>query len=73
MGDSDFVTNVLKVHEEKLEKREELKKAGWDLDHLCSYVYKLFSIEANHILRKGRENDVSRAKNLISFWVSREL
>jgi len=56
-----------------LEKREELKKAGWDLDHLCSYVCKLFSIEADQILRKGRANDVSRAKNLISFWASREL
>ncbi len=73
LGDSDFVTNVLKVHEEKLEKREELKKAGWDMDRLCGYVCKLFSIEADQILRKGRANDVSRAKNLISFWASREL
>jgi len=73
LGDSDFVVNVLRVHEEKLEKRAELKLAGWDMDRLCSHVCKMFSIKPDQILRKGRENNVSRAKNILSFWANREL
>jgi len=67
------VVNVLKVHEEKLEKRAELKLAGWDMDRLCSHVCKIFSIKPEQILRKGRANNLSRAKNLLSFWANREL
>jgi len=43
------------------------------MDRLCSHVCRIFSIETDEILRKGRANDVSRAKNLMSFWASREL
>lgn len=73
LGDGDFVSGMLKAHEEKLVEREALKRAGWDLDRLSKRVCRIFAIEQDQLSKKGRANDVSKAKNLISYWASRKL
>lgn len=73
LGDGDFVSSVLKVHEEKLKEKEALKSAGWDLERLCKHVCQMHSLEQDKIYSKGRANEVSRAKNLIAYWANKKL
>ena len=38
LGDGDFVNEVLKLSEEELTRKEELKRQGWDLNRIVDEV-----------------------------------
>ncbi len=44
VGDGDFVTDVLKVSEEEVSRKEKLKREGWNLEKLVEKVCGLLSI-----------------------------
>jgi putative transposase len=73
LGDGDFVSSVLKVAEETLVKSEQLKRAGWTLNSIIRRGCEITGIKPEDLYRKGRNNGVSRAKNLIAYWAVKEL
>lgn len=73
LGDSAFVNDVLKKAEEKFERKLALSRAGWDLNRLVKKACDMVSIRAEDLKRKGRDNNVSLAKQLIAYWGIQEL
>lgn len=73
LGDGGFVNEVLKRSEESLLKRERLKRDGWDLKRLIQKVSQLTQVLPEDVKKRGRENEVSKAKGLIAFWGYHEL
>jgi len=73
LGDPQFVERVLKAADEKLEKRERLIRAGWDLEKLVNRVCSQFSVSRDDLRRKGRKNKISNAKSLIAYLGCKEL
>lgn len=73
LGDGDFVDDILKASGEALERREVLKRKGWSLDKLIRHACDLMNVEPEEIVKKGRDNKLSRAKGLITYWGKTEL
>jgi putative transposase len=65
LGDGDFVEEMLQAAEERLSRREELKRQGWNLERLAAEVCRMFALEPADLQKKGRNNRVSHAKGLI--------
>ena len=68
LGDGDFVNEVLKLAEEKIEKAEKLKKDGWTLERIAKEVCEFLSIERESLFKKGRNNNISRAKGMFCYY-----
>lgn len=68
LGESDFVQQVIKNDEIKLEEELLLKRNGWDIERLVQYVCHYFDVAQAQISTKGRSNPVSHAKALICYW-----
>lgn len=60
LGDSSFVRNALKIADEKLEKRIQLKMKGFNLDELAKYVEITLGVEEGLVDAKGRYADIDR-------------
>lgn len=73
LGDGDFVSRVLKISEEDIEKRERLKRKGWEGERLIGYVCNLLGLRKEELKKKGKNNKVAQAKGLIAYWGKREL
>ncbi|MDD5132042.1 MAG: transposase [bacterium] len=73
LGDGDFVSQILKISEEELERKEKLRREGWTLDKLAERVCELMSIKKDELLRRSRLNNISRGRALFSYWASKEL
>ena len=67
LGDGDFVNEVLKISEEELTHKEELKRQGWDLNRIVNEVCRMLSVDPDDLHKKGRANDLSSAKGLICY------
>jgi putative transposase len=67
LGDGDFVNEVLKLSEEELTHKEELKRQGWDLNRIVNKVCRMLSVDPDYLHKKGRANDLSSAKALICY------
>ncbi|MFH7321131.1 transposase [Desulfurivibrio sp. D14AmB] len=67
LGDGDFVNTVLQKAEEKLTRREQYRRQGWDLPRLVQEVCKLLAVSPEDLRKKGRANDISHAKGLICY------
>ena len=68
LGDSDFVQQVLKQDELKMEQALEIRNKGWDMEKLISHVCERCHVEK--IRLKGRANTLAQAKVLICYWGS---
>ena len=73
MGEGDFVDKTLRVFEERLERREQLVRGGFDLEEIVKRICRYYSIEPGDIIKRGRVNSLSSAKALISYFGNREL
>jgi len=73
LGDSDFVSDVLKVSGEEMERRDRLKAAGYDLEKLGRRVAEIFGIEAEDLWMLGKYAKVVPARSLFCYWAVREL
>jgi REP element-mobilizing transposase RayT len=73
LGDSDFVEQALAQDKLAMEKRTSRQQAGWDLDALVECVCHYCEVDKNHLTRKSRNNSLSLAKGLISYWGTEEL
>ena len=73
LGDSDFVESVLKVADEALERKYDLKSKGYNLDKLSDRVAKIYSINPEEIFQPGKQPVKVRARSLFCYWAVREL
>ena len=54
LGSNDFVEKILLDAEEQLDRREQLKAMGYDLDALVRKVAELFAVEPSRIFTAGK-------------------
>ena len=73
LGDGDFVDQVIKNSEEEMERREKLRREGWNLDKLVSKVCRQMSVEPEELAKKGRKNRISKTKSIIAYLGMSEL
>jgi putative transposase len=73
LGDSDFVDSIISQSEEQYERRYELKRQGFDLDHIAARVAEVLNMNQDEILSKGRQRRKVKARSLLCFWAAREL
>lgn len=73
LGGSDFVQQVLTAAQERLERRQRLKTAGFDLDALSRRVAKVLNTDPALAWLPGKEREKVRARSLLCYWAVREL
>ncbi len=73
LGDSDFVENVLKAAEEKLEQKYALDAQGYDFDRAVQRVAQVLDMEPNEVTAFGKSPQTVKARALLCFWAHRML
>jgi len=73
LGDSDFILDALAAHEDRLERKYELKTQGYDLKRLAERVAGLFDIAAEEIFQSGKYRKSVQARSVYCYWAVREL
>lgn len=73
LGDSGFVADVLSESEEQFSRKYKLKSLGYDFERVVERVSVLFQVEKDYIIRKGRQKNRVRARDLLCYWAVIEL
>ena len=73
VGVSDFVDEILSHANENFERKYELKQLGYDLDRIALRVAEIFSLVANDIFLKGKQQKRVKPRSLFCYWAVREL
>jgi putative transposase len=73
LGDGDFVESVLNASNERLERRTQLRAAGYDFVRLVQRVAALFEMPSHEVLREGRFVRTVAARSVLCYWANREL
>ena len=73
LGDSDFVTRILKTAREDLEQKYFLKAQGIGFDSVIRYVAKLFSLKPEELRGSRKYPHVVQARSLLCYWLVEEV
>jgi putative transposase len=73
LGESDFVSDVLRESEEQFSRKYRLKSMGYDFERVVERVSRLFQLEKEYITGKGRQKERVRARDLVCYWSVVEL
>jgi len=73
LGDSDFVENVLKLAEEALEGKYDLKARGYDFDRAVARVAEVMGMTSEQVTAFGKSPQTVKARSLLCFWAHRKL
>ena len=73
LGDGDFVEEVLRQSEEKMERKFRLKTQGFDFDKVVERIAGLLEVSSAEVLASGKKRQTVTARSLLCFWVSSEL
>ena len=73
LGDSDFVSEILKKTQESLTKRQKLKSQGLDVDKIAQHAAGLMGVAVEDIWASGRQQPIVNARSLLCYWAVREL
>jgi putative transposase len=73
LGDSEFVSEILRTAEESLEHRHLLENQGIDLDYIAARVAELLKMPVEDVWSRGRYRRIIEARSLLCFWAVREL
>ena len=68
LGDDSFVNRILSEAEERIERRDKLKREGWDLDKISKKACEALNVDLEAIKRRGKDNSLSQARALICYW-----
>ncbi len=71
LGDSDFVQSVLSAQNEQLEARYRLAAQGYDFSYALYRVAHLSGLEADQILKPGKQPLRLYARSLLCHWAIR--
>ncbi len=73
LGESEFVLQMLKEADEKVDRYYELKQRGYNPQSVEERVCKIFDLSAAGIYSKSREKAKTQARGLFCYWAVREL
>jgi REP element-mobilizing transposase RayT len=73
LGDGDFVEEVLKACQERLERRYRYQARGYDFGWLAARVAEMFHLEPDQVTRPGRYPEIVEARSVLCYWAAREL
>jgi len=73
LGDSEFVSATLSQAGETLNRHDEIKAQGIDLQYIATKAAEIFQIERDQIYSPGRQSNIVSARSLVCFWAAREL
>lgn len=73
LGDGDFVENILRRCQERLERKYLYKNKGYDFEWLTGRVSAILGIDKEEIIRRGRYARRVEARSVLCYWASREL
>lgn len=73
LGDGDFVRSVLCAPEERLEARYRLQLQGYDFGYALGRVAQLSGLEAEQILKAGKQPARLYARSLLCHWAVHRL
>lgn len=73
LGTSDFVVNVLKAADEKLDQKCELEARGYDFDRTVQRVAEVLGMKPDEVAAYGKSPRTVRARALLCFWAHRKL
>ena len=73
LGDGGFVEDVLKICQERFERRYRYHAKGYDFGWLVDRVADLFNLERDKVTRPGRYPETVEARSVLCYWAAREL
>ena len=73
LGDSEFVEQVLKEAEDRLERRYALEAKGYDFEQVVERVAQVMNMNASDVLKRSKDSQTVKARSLLCFWANREL
>jgi hypothetical protein len=73
LGDSSFVTEVLRNSEEQLDTKQSHMTRGVDFDGLAARVSALTNMHEWQILKPSKERPRVKARSLLCYWAVREM
>lgn len=73
LGDSEFVEQVLKEAEDRLERRYALEVKGYDFDQVIERVAQVLNMNVSDVLKRSKDPQTVKARSLLCFWANREL
>ncbi len=73
LGDSDFVTDVLKAANETLEQKDYLNSIGYDFNRAVDRVAQVLDMNPADVTAYGKSPNTVKARALLCFWAHRKL
>jgi len=73
LGDSDFVTDVLQIASESVERRYRLKSEGYTFDRIAERVRNIFKLSDEDLLNPGKHPNRVKARSVLTHWAVTEL
>jgi len=73
LGDSEFVEQVLKAAEDRLERRYAIEVKGYDFEKVVKRVAELLKIDYRIVLSRNKDPQTVKARRLLCYWVNQEL
>jgi REP element-mobilizing transposase RayT len=73
LGDIEFVEQVLKEAEDRLERRYALEAKGYGFDQVIERVAQVLNMNVSDVLKRSKDPQTVKARSLLCFWANREL
>ncbi len=73
LGSGPFVENALKLSEEAYERRDRLKRSGYDMDRLAQKVAEALGTRTEQIWKRGADVEAVKCRSLFCYWAVRDL
>jgi len=73
LGDSDFVENVLKLAEEELDRKYDLKARGYDFHRIAQRAAEVTGMQIDQVMAFDKSPETVKARSFLCFWAHRKL
>lgn len=73
LGDEDFVDSLLSEAGEKLDRRYEVKRSGYDLETTARRAAEVCGTSTDDIFSRSKQNAKVKARSVFCYWAVREL
>ena len=73
LGDSDFVSTVLRYADEQMEISYRLKSEGFELNNIAERVAQVLDLPLEVVWGKNRRPQVVQDRSLLCYWAAKKL
>lgn len=73
LGSGDFVEEVLRQADDQLDRRYTMRAKGLDFDGIVHRVAHLLDMKPADVLKRGKEPQTVKARDILCYWASRDL